>query len=257
MTIETRAVAVALAIFASGLLGFALQWLLPAQLVADGKGMVGLVAGLVALLLALVLGLVIWSSFGIYNTQVAESLSLGPIVLQLDLALEQLGQQGVKGRELLKAQVIHHRDRFWGHAKASRAASSYQISRDDTRDMANFIATVAPESDEQKAALATAKLLSGSMIQTQLLMARQLASPVPSVLVYMVVGWAMLLFIADGFVSTFNAVSFVATALGAVAVSSALLLIFELSQPYDGKFRIPQNGVDQVIATIGHNPRDS
>jgi hypothetical protein len=251
MTIESRVASIALAIFVSGLAGFLLQGILPAQLVADGKSMVALVAGLVALLLALVLGLVIWSSYGVYSTQVAEGLSLGPIVLQLDVALEKLGAQGVRGRELLKSQVIAHRDRFWGEARATRASASYQISRTSTRDMAEFFATVTPETDEEKAAFATAKQLSASMIQTQLLMARQLASPVPPILVYMVVGWAMLLFLANGFVSPFNSVSFVAAALGAAAISSALLLIFELSQPYDGRFRISPSGAEQVIASIG------
>ena len=66
-----------------------------------------------------------------------------------------------------------------------------------------------------------------------------------------IVGWALILFLADGFVSTFNLVSFTATTIGAISVSSAILLIFELSQPYDGKFRISPSGIDQLIASIG------
>ena len=251
MSIEVRALAIALAIFVSSLVGFTAQWMLPVQAVSDGKGMVGAVAGLVALLLALVLGLVVWNSYGIYSTQTAESLSLGPIILQLDMALEQLGPQGVSGRELLKSKVINHRERFWGDARGARISSSYQISRADSRDMGDFFATVTPKTDDERTALAKAKELWAIMIQTQLLMMRQLANPVPPILIYMVVGWAMLLFAADAFISTFNGVSFVAAALGALAVSSALLLIFELSQPYNGRFHISPNGTDQVIASIG------
>ena len=97
MNMQVRAMWIAVAILSSGLMGFGLQLILPAQEIANGKGMVGLVAGLVALLLALVLGLVIWTSYGVYNTQVAEALSLGPMVMQLDHALEQLGTPGVGG----------------------------------------------------------------------------------------------------------------------------------------------------------------
>ena len=99
--------------------------------------------------------------------------------------------------------------------------------------------------------MATARQLSGSMIQTQLLMARQLASPVPDFLIIVVLGWAMLLFASYGVLYTFGAVSVVAEALGSIAVASAVMLIFELSQPYDGNFRISQKGADQLIATLG------
>ena len=59
----------ALLTFASGLLGFFLQWLLPVQYVADTKGVIGSIIGLVTLLLALVLGLLVWTSYGVYANQ--------------------------------------------------------------------------------------------------------------------------------------------------------------------------------------------
>jgi hypothetical protein len=71
-------------------------------------------------------------------------------------------------------------------------------------------------------------------------------------LMIVVVGWALLLFLAYGLSSTPNVVSGVMAALGSVAVASAFLLILELSQPYDGLFRISPAGIDQVLSTIGH-----
>jgi hypothetical protein len=61
----------------------------PAQTIADAKSMVIAVVGLVALLLVVVVGLLIWSSDGVYKTQLAEAQSLGPMILQLDFVLEQ------------------------------------------------------------------------------------------------------------------------------------------------------------------------
>ena len=123
--------------------------------------------------------------------------------------------------------------------------------------MAEFFAGVEPTTDEERQALATAKQLSGSMIQTQLLMARQLASPVPEILLIVVLGWAMLLFASYGVLYVFGAVSVVAEALGSIAVASAVMLIFELSQPYDGNFRISQKGADQLIAFLGASAESS
>jgi|SRR5271166_1022706 len=242
---------VALGCFICGLTGFALQAAAPAQMLTDAKGMIGSIAGLVSLLLALVLGLVIWTSHGVYTTQIAEALSLGPIVLQLDHAFEQLGPRGMKGRVLLKAQVMSHRHRFWGDGRLSRASSSYAISRSDSQDMADYFASLDPANDHERQLIATARQLSSSMIQTQLLMARQLATPLSPMLIIIVVGWALLLFFAYGLSSAPNPISVVMAALGSIAVASAFLLILELSQPYEGLFRISPAGIDQVLAAIG------
>ncbi|RBP06451.1 uncharacterized protein DUF4239 [Roseiarcus fermentans] len=247
----TRAAAIAAASFLFGVLGFGLHMAAPTAMLADAHGMIGSIAGLIGLLLALVLGLVIWTSHGVYTTQVTESLSLGPIVMQLDHAFEQLGPKGLEGRKLLQGQVRSHRERFWGEDRRRRGAISYAVSRADTRDMAECLARIAPADDGERRLVATTQSLSASMIQTQLLMARQLATPLPPILLAVVVGWSFLLFFAYGLSSAANPISLVMAALGAVAVASALLLIFELMDPYDGLFHIPPAGIDHVLAAIG------
>ena len=82
-------------------------------------------------------------------------------------------------------------------------------------------------------------------------MSRQLANPVPKLLLFVVVGWSALLFLAFGFLNPFNAVSVVAVALGSIAVASAIFMILEFSQPYSGVVRISPVGVDNLIATLG------
>ena len=141
--------------FVSGLVGFLLQWLLPVQVVTDAKGMVGSITGLVILLLALVLGLLVWTSYGVYTTQNAESQSLGPVILQLDFALEQYGPEARAGRELLRHAVVHARDRLWG-GKTSGVAP-YAQARADLQDIAAFFGGLKPADDRQKELIATAK----------------------------------------------------------------------------------------------------
>src|ERR1700739_3099617 len=68
-----RTVIVAVLIFASGLLGFLLQWLLPVQDIAGAKGIICSIVGFVTLLLALVLGLLIWTTYGAFIAQNTES----------------------------------------------------------------------------------------------------------------------------------------------------------------------------------------
>jgi hypothetical protein len=244
-----RTAVVAVLTFAGGLIGFLLQWLLPVQVVTEAKGMVGSITGLVILLLALVLGLLVWTSYGVYTTQTAESQSLGPVILQLDFALEQYGPEARAGRELLRQAVAHARDRLWGGKTGGVAP--YAQARADLENIAAFFAGLKPADDRQRELIAAARPFFIQVIQTTLLMSRQLASPVPKLLLFVVVGWSALLFLSFGFLNAFNSVSVAAVALGSIAVASAIFMILEFSQPYSGLVRISPIGVDNLIATLG------
>lgn len=251
MNSVARSLIVALLTFASGLLGFFLQWLLPAQHVADAKGMIGSIVGLVTLLLALVLGLLVWTSYGVYTNQNTVSQSLGPLILKLDFALEQYGPEASRGRELLRAAVMRARDRFWGGGRRADGASPYQQARADLRDITTFFAGLEPATGQQKELITTAVPNFMQVVETTLLMTRQLVNPVPKLLIYVVVGWSALLFMSYGLLGTFNALSVAVEALGSITIASAVFMILEFSQPYSGLFRISPVGVDNLIAVIG------
>jgi hypothetical protein len=251
MSALTKAALVAAASFVCGLVGFALQAVLPAQTMTDAHGMVGAISGLVSLLLALVLGLVIWTSHGVYTSQVSQALALGPIVLQLDHAFEQLGPKGIEGRALLKSQVLSHRERFWGEGRFTRSATSHLVAKEDAHVMAGVLSRVGPTDDRERGLVASAQQAYASMNQTQLLMARQLATPLSPILLVVVIGWSLLLFLTYGLSAPLNIVTAAMAGLGSIAVASAFLLILELTDPYDGLFRISPAGINNVLAAIG------
>jgi hypothetical protein len=244
-----RTVIFALLTFASGLLGFFLQWLLPVQYLADTKGVIGSIIGLVTLLLALVLGLLVWTSYGVYANQNTESQSLGPLILKLDFALEQYGPEARRGRELLRTAVERARDRFWG--RAGNSASPYAQLRADLHEITSFFAGLEPATDQQKQIITTAMPDFMEVVERTVLMTRQLANPAPKLLLYVVIGWSALLFVSYGLLGAFNALGVAVAALGSIAVASAIFLILEFSQPYSGLFRISPVGVDNLIAVIG------
>ena len=78
-----------------------------------------------------------------------------------------------------------------------------------------------------------------------------LASPVSIPLIVIVAGWATLLFFGYGLLSGGEAASFLAVALGALAVASAALMILDLSSPYAGIFRASPAPLEQVLAVMG------
>jgi hypothetical protein len=81
-------------------------------------------------------------------------------------------------------------------------------------------------------------------------MSRQLANPVPPLLLIVVISWSSLLFLGFGLLATFNPVTVVAEALGAMSVASAIFLILEFSHPYSGIFSISGSGIDQVLSAL-------
>jgi hypothetical protein len=250
MSITVRAIVIACVIFSGALIGSALQLLLPSQHLADAKGAIGMIQGLVTLLLALVLGLLVWTSYGVYAQQVSEAHTLGSQILQLVLALDRYGPGAAGGRELVRKELEDTRERFWGGGEGGAATISYGWSRAELKSLDSFFAVLKPATDDQRAALDTARSLSASMVETHYLMSRQLRNPLPPALIDCVVLWAAFLFCCVGMAATFNALALIVELLGAVAVASALFLILEFSQPYSGVFRISCKGIDQVIEAL-------
>lgn len=236
---------------ACGLLGFLAQELLPVQALSEGKGMVGSIISLVTVLLALVLGLLVWTSYAVYTKQVDESQSLGPIVLQLDFALERYGPDAKMGREILRGLVARARERFWEGKGLGRPGSIYSESRGDLQAIADFFASLKPATEEQRELMGAARQAFARIVETTLLMARQLANPVPFLLMMVVVGWAALLFFCFGLLATFNWISLLAQILGSLAVAAAFFMILEFSSPYSGLFRISPVGIDGLIKSMG------
>ena len=248
-----RAILVGFVIFGGCLVGVLLQHFLPSQHLSDAKGAITTIQGLVTLLLALVLGLLVWTSYGVYSQQQSEAHTLGSQILQLDVALERYGPEADRGRELLRKELIATRERFWGSGSMSL---TYIQSRADLIDFDGFFTGLKPATDEQRRLLDSARQLSASIIETHYLMSRQLRNPFPRALLISVVCWATLLFTCVGALSTVNALAVTYEVLGAAAVASAIYVILEFSQPYLGLFRIPSDGIDQVIAALsGGKPR--
>jgi hypothetical protein len=243
-----RAVVAACLIFAGAVVGNLLQWLVPAHDLADAKGVITTVQGVVSALLAIVLGLLIWTSYGVFTQQQSEAATLGSQLLQFDVLLDRLGPEGARGRELMRRELIVARKRFWGDGETSGAAPSYADARAELSRMDAFFASLKLAGESEQTGIEQARALSASIVQTHLLMARQLHNPIPRVLIESVVLWATLVFWCVGLSAARNELTVIAELLGAVSVASAIFLILEFSQPYHGHFRISPTRIDDAIA---------
>jgi hypothetical protein len=245
-----RAILVALITFGASLVGMALQWEVPADVLTAAKGPVGAMTGLVSLLLALVLGLLVFTAFSVFTTQRDEAFSLGPMVAEVDLALELYGPEAAGGRAGLLAALQRSRARFFGDSQRGPQPFTFEEMRAIFLSQARFFDSLKPATEAQRSLVTTARDQVRKLADTQMLMARQLASPFPPHVLTVVVCWAAALFLGNGLVAATNTVSVLAHLAGAVSVGIAIFLILELSHPYTGLIRLSPAGIDRVIKIL-------
>jgi drug/metabolite transporter (DMT)-like permease len=232
-----------------GVVGLLLQKALPEAHTSDrSRDIIGGVVGLLTLLLALVLGLLIWTAFGVTNTQKTELQLLSARALEFDLEMKQYGPEGDPGRELLRTEIVWAHEQFWGDSDAMAAA--YEASYKNMGSMNAFLGALKPATDMQRGLLAAASQHYGAIGETRLLMSLQLSDPISWPLIITVIAWSCLLFLGFGLLSRMNATTLAALALGAASVASAVFLILELSQPYTSLLRISPAGLEQVIVDL-------
>jgi hypothetical protein len=245
--------AVAVAVFAAGCIGFALERILPEHHIkGPPRDMIGAVVGLLTLLCALVTGLLIWTAYGVYSGQNAAIQGLAAKVLQLDGALAEYGPETKAERAHLREGLAKSIVQTWGanESDSNFAANNFKAAIQVTRDRQKALDSLQPSTDEQKQALAAAKATVDSLGQSRMQMSFALSAPVSYPTLLTVVAWVACLFCGFGLMSRGNVVSVVAMAVGALAVASAVLLILDLSNPYSGVFRASPAPLEQALAVM-------
>ena len=144
-------------------------------------------------------------------------------------------------------------DEVWGAKESDLnfAANNFAAAVRSLRDREHALESLHPSTDFQKQALAEANSTVDAIGQARLQMSFALSRPVSYPLLFIVVGWGVFLFCGFGLMSKGHAMSLVAVVVGAFAVSSAIYMILDLSNPYGGIFRASPAPLEQVLAVMG------
>jgi len=254
MSPEKFALAVAVAVFAGGVIGLVLQRILTEASTTGGpRDMIGAVGGLLTLLSALTMGLLIWTAYGVYAGQNIAIQSLAAKALQLDLALADYGPEAKNLRLQLRDGLGKTIDAVWraNESDANFAANNFAEALHNMRAREQALDALHPSTDVQAQALAVAKATSEAIGQSRLQMSFALSNPISYPLITIVVGWVTVLFCGFGLMSKGHAMSVIALFVGACAAASAVLMILDLSSPYSGVFRASLAPLEQVLAVMG------
>jgi hypothetical protein len=233
----------------AGYAGLSLQKILTDKhRTGETKGVIGQISGLVSLLLALVLGTMIGVSFAYFSTQKTNLENFSAQILRLDQALAQYGPETQPLRAKIKEVIVKGYQTFWGGGSVDPKALTVETPLAGGRAIIDFLATLQPKTEAQKAALATANTYASMVEQSRLLISLQVASgPVSPVLIAILVFWTAALFFAIGLYAEANAVVITAITFGALSIAFAIFLIFELGMPYTGLFKISPAALEQTI----------
>jgi hypothetical protein len=165
----------------------------------------------------------------------------------LDFAFSAFGPDAEAGRRELRKMVVQSRTRLWISRDAGPRRLSHAEMAAEAMAMREIFAALNPADEAQQRHLAFARESFGTIIETQLTMLRSLVNPIPNLLFGAVVGWACVLFLGYGLTSAANSLSVFMAALGALSIGGAVLVIFELSDPYVGFFRLSTAYFDEPM----------
>jgi hypothetical protein len=148
----------------------------------------------------------------------------------------------------MKQGIVKGYETFWGGGDVDPASLTVGEPLANALAVSDFLATLQPKTDAQKAALATANTYASMVEQSRLLISLQVASgPVSWVMIAILVFWTAALFFGIGLYAERNGLVFAALGFGAISIAFAIFLIFEFGLPYTGVYRVSPAALEQTI----------
>jgi hypothetical protein len=219
------------------------------NLIAESKEVVRLGASLMGTMAALVLGLMIASAKNSYDTQTANVRQLTANIILLDELLEQYGPETNEARAMIRRAAAITMQRVW--QESTSVANKRTFSASGAAE--NFYLTIeslSPKSDLQRSIKPRILEVSTDLARTRLLMFVHFDNPIPTPLLVIVILWLTVIFASYTLFAEANAVVAIASVVYALAVSSALFLIVDMSQPFTGLMKISNQPLQHVLPEL-------
>ena len=238
--------------FGGALVGMFLRAVLPDRhLSSDSKDIIKMGTGLIATMAALVLGLLIASAKSTLDGQRNGFQQLATNVVLLDRTLAHYGPEAKAAREVLHRTVASAIDRLWPAAGSpSSGLAAPEITVSGTA-LYEAIRDLSPHTDAQRAAQSQALQITADLGKTRLLLSQRDDGSIPAPFLAVLVFWLTVLFISFGLFSPRNATVIVVLLVCALSVASALLLIVDMAQPFEGLFQISSAPLRSALSQLG------
>jgi hypothetical protein len=248
------ALAISLIVFACVLagaaLGMVLREVLPKHHVSEeSKDIIKLGTGLLATLAALVLGLLIASaksSFDVKSDELKQSVAR---IILLDRSLRHYGPEANEVRDLARRLVTAKAELIWMEvdttvgAGLGRGAAGIEEVQDKLR-------ALAPTNDAQRWLQTRALQISSELALTRWLVIEQSGSSIPMPFLVVLVFWLAVIFASFGLFAPRHGTVYAVIFACALSISSAIFLIVELDQPFEGMLKISDWPIRDAVAEM-------
>lgn len=253
MTSLTISFIVFACILAGAILGMVLRAVLPEEhLSAESRDVVKLGMGLIATMTALVLGLLIASAKSSFDTQRNGLAQLAANVIQMDRVLAHYGTESGDARDMLRASVADMLQRTWPEEDPQSGQTAAKSGTEGRYEgLFDKIQELAPKNDAQRTLQAQALKIALDTGQARWLLFAQQGRSIPTPFLVVMVSWLTLILATFSLFAPRNATVVVTLIVCALAVSSALFLILELDQPFQGMFQISSTPLRNALAQLG------
>lgn len=226
-------IAFALILLSTGL-GLLLRHQLPERhLSGDSKEVIKLATALVGTMSALVIALLFASTRASYEATGSQISQLTANVIELDRILKGLGDEGVALRKVLRDDVKTLADSIW----QSEAGNSTKAIAEEVSVVGKLrqLVTQDPRGVWQARALA----VSDALAQIQLAIQSHPPDSMSKPFVFLLVLWLCFIFATFAMSSAPNMTLLCVLFFCALSAASAIYLILELGQPFEGLMQVP------------------
>jgi hypothetical protein len=237
-------------VFGGALLGIVLRAVLPEHHVsAESKDVVKLGIGLLATMTALVLSLLLASARSSYEMQRNELTQVSANIIVLDRVLALYGPETKDARDLLRRSVARALDRM-SPQSGSRAAQ-LEPGAAGAEGLYDKIQVLSPGSEAQRSLRAEALRIGIDLARTRWLLFEQGGRSIPVPFLVMLVFWVAVIFVSFGLFAPPNATVIATLFVCGLSVSSAIFLILELDQPFEGLVHMSSAPLQNALAHLG------
>jgi hypothetical protein len=247
MSAMTISAIVFVTVFAGALLGMFIRTIVPANhLNSESKDVIKLGMGLIGTMAALVLSLLISSAKASFDTRAAEVTQLTANVMLLDRVMAHYGAETKEVRDQLRRSVVLTIGQLWPDA-----GTRVELTPDGGLDaLHDTIQVLSPRSEVQRALQTHASSIATSLAQTRWLLVAQGGRAVPMPFLVVLVLWLSVILMSFGLFTQRNTTVIAALFICALAFSSAIFLVLELDQPFDGVIQISSTPMRQIVGHL-------
>jgi hypothetical protein len=233
-------------ILGSSFLGMFLQKKLPHHhLSGDSKDVIKLAIALIGTMAALVLALLFASTRTSFENTSAEVSRLTTDIVELDQLLQEYGREAQPARDALRTEIGPWVDSIWREAAEERGAKAMvKTNRNTVLDM---VRSLSPQNPVQVSIQARALQVLTDIRQTRLSLFAQPQDSLSTTFVVVLVMWLMFIFAVFGMSAPPNATLATVLVLCVLSASTAIYLIQELGQPFDGLMQLSNDGLRNAL----------